>query len=38
MIQKILESDLLLNLASHELVARVFVKVISAYKYVGLLV
>jgi hypothetical protein len=38
MIQKVLESDLLLNLASHEAVAWCFVKMISAYKYVGLLV
>lgn len=35
---KILESEVLLNLVSHKFVAWTFIKLFTAYKYVGLLI
>ncbi len=35
---KILESEVLLNLVSHKFVAWTFIKIFTAYKYVGLFV
>ena len=36
--QKILQSEVLLNLVSHKFVAWTFIKISTAYKYIGLFV
>lgn len=36
--QKILENEILLNLARNEYVARAFIRLCAAYKYVGIFI